>query len=345
MKVTTTVQIFSILAVHFFGMHVIAQNTNKEKEIKGFIPSGKPIGRIFSNLHVRHVDGQTSQAFDLKRAYLGYKYNFSENYSAKVIFDVGSPDVKIGDSLRGKTNQDYTAYVKNASFSYHYENLRFDFGLISTRQFKRQESFWGYRYIYKSFQDEEGFESSADFGTSVSYQLNQYIMADVAVYNGAGYKSKDADGLFKYVAGLTHTPMSNMIIGGYYDIMGDMVFHQTFTFFAGYSGKLFCVGAEYATQENSKMRKGHDYSGFSAYTTWKLADQWKGFARYDYLESVHLEGQPEGWNEKNDGQTMMGGLEFNPVKGVKIAPNFRYVAPFHQADATTSVFLNLELRL
>lgn len=345
MEVTAKIRILFIIAVQFFCMYVIAQEGKNEKEIKEFTSVGQPTGRIFSNFHVKHVDGHTFQAFDLKRAYLGYKYDFSENYSAKVLFDVGSPDVKIGDSLQGKTNQDYTAYVKNASLSYHYDKLRIDFGLISTIQFKTQESIWGYRYLYKSLQDEEKFESSADFGTSISYTFNPYVTADIAVYNGEGYKSKGYDGIFKYVAGVTLNPTSNMTLGGYYDIMGRQVFHQTTTAFAGYQKNKLSAGLEYVMQQNSRMREGYDYSGFSAYTTWHLAEQWKGFARYDYLESATLEDAEKRWNEKNDGQTIIAGFEYSPVKGVKIAPNFRYFIPVNQQHPTTAAFLNLEMRL
>ena len=48
-------------------------------------------------------------------------------------------------------------------------NIKTWFGLFDMLQFKVQEKFWGYRYLYKSYMDEYRFGSSADLGTGIQY--------------------------------------------------------------------------------------------------------------------------------------------------------------------------------
>ena len=64
---------------------VYAQETNK------FKPSGKPFVKVFTNFHSTFEDGQSHQAFEIQRAYLGYGFKMNENFSGKVTLDVGNP--------------------------------------------------------------------------------------------------------------------------------------------------------------------------------------------------------------------------------------------------------------
>jgi len=70
---------------------------------------GKPNFKIFWNYHNDFTKEVTKKsAFELKRVYLGYKYNFNDNISAKVTYDIGSNS---GGSA-------YTAYVKIAQLDW-----------------------------------------------------------------------------------------------------------------------------------------------------------------------------------------------------------------------------------
>ena len=88
---------------------------------------------------------------EINRAYLGYKYNMSENFSGKINVDVGDPDVSIGDTLKGKTNSHYTAFLKNAYATYKYGKLTVDAGMIPINQFLLSDDIWAHRYIMKPF--------------------------------------------------------------------------------------------------------------------------------------------------------------------------------------------------
>ena len=113
-------------------------------QVDDFVPNGKPVLRIFSNYHTTITDGGAASEFELKRVYLGYEHNFSKNLYAKANIDIGNPGI-------GKLQM--TAYIKHAYLRYQNDKLSINFGMISTTQFKVQESAWGYRYLEKSFQD------------------------------------------------------------------------------------------------------------------------------------------------------------------------------------------------
>ena len=47
----------------------------------------------------------------------------------------------------------------------------------------------GKRYIYKSFQDQNKWASSADAGANLTYTLSDNLIIDAQILNGDGYKN------------------------------------------------------------------------------------------------------------------------------------------------------------
>mgnify|MGYP006423352937 FL=1 len=127
-----------------------------------FVPSGTPSIRVFTNFHSQLSDGEVLNAFQIQRAYLGYKHQFSRTISGKLYLDVADPGV-------GKLQM--TGYLKNAYLQYKGDRLTAKFGLIGLHQFRLQEDLWGGRYLFKSFQDQYKFGPSADLGAHISYKL------------------------------------------------------------------------------------------------------------------------------------------------------------------------------
>lgn len=301
-----------------------------------FEPGGKPILRIFSNYHTTFSNGESSSAFDLTRVYLGYEHRFSKNLSGTAILDVGDPGV-------GKLQM--TAYVKNAYLAYNTGNFTVNFGMISTTQFKVQESAWGYRYLEKSFQDAYKFNASADLGISAAYKFNDYFSADVILANGEGYKKLDADSTLRAGAGLTIKPLKNITGRVYYDYSNRETAQQSVAAFLGYDGNSFSVGAEYVMQVNNEFTADHTLSGMSFYSTVYTSDKTRVFARYDRLGSNLVQGDAANWNLENDGQLFILGFEYAPAKGVKLAPNFKGWLPENSGEAfVASIMLNCELK-
>ena len=315
---------------------VAVLNTWGQTTTESFKPGGKPSALIFTNFNTAFSGGKTTPAFEITRAYLGYEYNFSQNWYGRLTVDVGDP--KVG-------NLQYTAFLKFAYMQYKNQNFKALFGMIPTTQFKYSEDIWGLRYIEKVHADAYGFYSSADLGASVEYALNKKISADLAVFNGEGYKSLQRDEFLRPALGITVKELGNFTARVYADYMGKDVKQTTLAGFVGYTGKKLVVAAEYNYEWNTKMTDGQDMYGTSVYATYKPGEKVKYFARFDDLQSNTLEGQTNPWQLTKDGQLLMGGLEFSPVKGIRVSPNIRYWNPADEVqEATTYAFVNVEIR-
>ena len=288
-----------------------------------FQPSGKAFVKVFSNFNTEVTDGVSQSAFEVSRAYFGYEYNMSEHFSGKMNLDIGNPGV---GSLQ------MTAYLKNAYVNYKNGNFSAKMGLIGTNSFGFQEKLWSNRYIEKSFQDKNKFNSSADLGIGLGYKLSDWVSADLMIVNGEGYKKLQADNYFKTGIGVTVKPVKDFAIRGYYDFMGhdNGVTQTTVAGAIGYNGSDLSAGVEYNLQQNAGNTIDATKSGISAYANYSIGDQSKVFGRFDAL--------------KDNNSLIIAGLEYAPVKGVKFAPNFRFENPVDGSAVTTSYFLNCEIK-
>jgi hypothetical protein len=292
-----------------------------------FKPYGKPVVLVFGNVHYTFNDLGNTKAFELTRVYLGYEYFFSKSLSSRVNIDVGDP---------GSGDLQMTAYIKNAFLQYKTEKFTGRIGMISTDQYNLIEKQWGYRYIFKTFQDEYAFGPSADLGAAIEYAPSKIISFDASVLNGEGYKKLQSDSAFKYTAGVTLRPFPGMILRAYTDIMKKDYTQNTISLFAGYTYKGLKTGVEYSIQKNNKMINGHDFSGISAWASIRFAEKYSLFARYDNLRSETLTGQNNPWNFSKDGKLFLAGLDYSPVAGIRIAPVYMGWLPSDNSEKLTS---------
>lgn len=324
-------KIISVLPLIFMSLSIFAQPTLNETA--SFKPNGKPVVTVFSDFTSTSTNGNTNNAIELSRAYFGYGYNFSPNFNAKVIFDIAN--------TAGLSPSSFTAILKNALVEYNQGNVKAQFGLIGTTQFNVQESNWGKRYLYKSFQDQYGFASSADLGASVKLQFIPQLSLDLSVFNGEGYKKVQVDSLFQFAAGITLSPIKNYTARVYYDYMANQAYatskvaQSSFNVFVGYKSEKGTLGAEYNSQVGNRNVKSNDWSGFSVYGTLPFAKQFTSIARFDDLMSSKVGATTTGWNTATDGQVYMAGIEYAPIKGIQITPNFRYSSLISGTTATS----------
>ncbi len=323
-------QLFFILIL-FTGI----SNANGQSDT-AFKPHGKPVILVFSNVNASFNNEGNSREFEITRAYLGYEHNFSKTLYAKVVMDVGDP---------GVGGLEMTAFVKNAYLMYYNKGLKAHIGMIPTDQIVLPEKHWGHRYIYKSFQDEYGFGPSADLGAGIEYSPAKFISIDASLLNGEGYKKIQSDSSFKTTFGLTLKPVGGLVLRGYYDIMKRNYAQTTIALFAGYTYKTFSAGLEYNLQKNNRMMLQNDFSGISAWASMQFAEKLSVFTRYDYLWSETITNETSPWNYSNDGSLFLAGLDYSPVRGVKIAPVFMGWSPRDKSKFFTSkVGLWFEIR-
>jgi len=331
-----------------------AQTTNDES----FKPSGKIFGKVFVNYHYDFSDGSTQRnTFELQRAYLGYKYKFNEKVSVKLTLD----------AARRSLASSYTTFLKNAQLDWRVSNgVKLSIGLIGLKQFDTQEKMWGHRYLFKSFQDEFKLGSSADLGVNAEITLAKNLTANLFVLNGEGYTNiQDINGRMKAGGNLIYEPVDGLILKGYFDIYGgkfnldddrvvDTVSVKTFNVFAGYSGKKFRLGAEYTSQLDGKkynqQAAEHNIYGFDAFAIYYINDKFDVFVDYLDIRSNTLEGDEKPWDYKRDGEVIIGGIEYVPFKGVKMALNYRHylhdkvesnLPHFLQIPSGSAMYLNV----
>ncbi|MFH1320887.1 MAG: hypothetical protein ABII90_09580 [Bacteroidota bacterium] len=329
MKKELTLIFLLALLIRFPFFEVNAQTDND------FTPYGKPLVLIYTNVNSSFTKSGNSKAFELTRAYLGFEYFFSKKISSRVNIDIGDPGI-------GKLQM--TAFVKNAFLLYKYNGFSARFGMIGVDQFNVQEKQWGYRYIYKSFQDAYNFGPSADLGAAIEYSPAEFITLDFSVLNGEGYKKLQSDSTLKTTFGLTIRLFKGFVLRGYYDMMNHNYNQTSVALYAGYSNKDFKAGTEYNIQKNNGMVDSHDFSGISVYTSLLVAEKFSVFTRYDNLWSATLTGETNPWNNK-DGQLFIVGFDYSPTHGVKIAPTYFGWSPNDKLKSFTSIIaLNVEIK-
>jgi hypothetical protein len=211
-------------------------------------------------------------------------------------------------------------------------------------QFKVQEKFWGYRYLYRSFMDEYRFGSSADLGAGIQYAPSKLLTADLVFSNGEGYKNLQFDKIYRLGAGLTLIPVKGLTLRGYYTIHTHESKQMTASGFIGYSYDQFRIGAEYNHQFNYRFEEGKNRYGYSVYGTYLLSDKWEVFGRYDQLFSNILPEEEIPWNLAKDGSAIIAGIQFTPIKYVHLALNYQdWVEYAENGGSEPYIYLNIEL--
>ena len=332
MKQTNNMKRRIILSALAFIM--LAGNNFAQEAAADFKPSGKAFMKVYTNYHSTWTNGEANKVFEIQRAYFGYQYQLSEYISGRLTLDVGDPDFG---------NFEMTAYLKHAYVQFRKNRLTAKIGMIGLHQYKLQEDLWGGRYLYKSFMDEHRFGPSADLGAYVAYNIHEMLQLDVTIANGEGFKKLESDTALKYSVGATLMPLKGLDLRASYDRMGKDSAQQTLAIYAGYSNEKIALGAEYNHQLNYKRFNGHDRSGVSLYGSYQL-EKVRFFGRYDMLSSPTLSTDTDPWNYARDGQLVIAGVEFRPLKGLIVTPNYQAWIPANRSGVSHSAYLSLEIK-
>jgi len=316
-----------------FNFALQAQEDKEEEK------AGKVSAKIYGNFNYGLNDANNSTAFEIARAYFGYERAINDFFFAEVKLDIGSPD----DISEFSRIYRYT-YFKNAYLGFHKNNLTAWFGLMDMLQFKMQEKFWGYRYLYKTFMDEYRFGPSADIGTGVSYSFSKYFTADLVISNGEGYKRPQNDNNYKIGYGMTVSPVDGYTIRTYFTIFTKEIPQMSATVFMGYSRDRFRIGGEFIHQWNYDFYSKHNRYGYSIYSTYAFNEKWEIFARYDQLYSNILNENTIPWNLPNDGSAIIAGFQYAPIRQLNMALNYQdWVEYASNGISEPFIYLNFEI--
>lgn len=331
-----------------------------------FKPSGKPVVQVFGYSKFDGTENAKQPVtFGVTRAHLGYQYNFSKAFMAAIIADLaGRPtttNIIVTDTSgqqlqvinRGKEGSYYTAFLKFAYIQWTLtDRLTLQIGGIVQNHYITQEKFWGYRYIYETFQDRYYGTASGDFGAIGYYKISKSIGFDLAVTNGEGIRFKQDDyGKVKIAMGMDLKPLKGLIMRFYYDNMatGDSVNHATqhlYSFFAGYKvEKVFRIGMDVNYRVNDQHYSHRNFGGYSFFGTYIIHPKYEVFARFDNVVSNTLAGQTQSWNIAREGQAYIAGIQYQPVKTVNFSLNYQmWDAKEKSKPANHYIMFNTEFR-
>jgi len=301
---------------------------------------GRVYGRIFSNFHSELNAGDNASAFEISRAYFGYERQLSKYFSANIKLDIGSPEDLSEYSLIRRY-----AYFKNALLKYKRNKLTLNFGIIDMLHFKLAEKYWAHRYIEKTFVDNYRLGFSADLGAQGIYDWTDWLSLDFTLSNGEGYTRLQTDNTFRTALGISLYPGWNLITRFYYDYSDKETVMSTAHAFLGYKLEdKVLAGFEYNYRFNDDFTTDQNMFGYSAYMSWYFLDKWQVFGRYDKLSSNTPDNETIPWNLANDGSKIIGGVEFSPIKEVKLSLNYQDWYPYAKNEANEQyIFLNVEV--
>lgn len=343
------IKIYSLIFIVFYTNLIHAQSLSTSDSL-AFNPSGKIIARAFMDYSTGLNQENQSSGFDITRALLGYNYKFTPTLQAQISIDGASSKT---------ANGSLEVHIRNAFLNWNDNKLNINAGLIGLLEYKTQEQYWMHRYVLKSYQDLNKMAPSVDLGVSVEYDFNQIISADVTLTNGEGYKNIKKDNNMRYAGGISLHPIKNTIFRIYGDIYNhnedlrdalptgvtDAKYRNQYimSVFAGYMNKFFSCGIEYNHLYNKGFIKGKDYYGYSLYASTKLASKFRAYGRYDLTKSATPNNFNENWNDL-DGQLMIVGVEFQPIKQIKISPNIRNTNPSRN-KSEQSFYINVDFSI
>jgi len=332
-----------IMTVMVMWVNCVFAQQNEE-----FTPSGRIEGRIFTDFSTDIIGDSDEKAFELKRAYMGYRYQITEEFRAHVRIDVGGSEFVIEDALS------QYVFFKTAALYYEKGPWFAAFGLHDTYQFKVQERLWGKRYILPSMLDRQKFDFSADVGASGQYRTDNFSV-DLALFNGEGYKQLQQDNAFRGSLGATGWFADRKIIGRLYTDYSSLNIHlASLTGFIGFDLNEFTLGLEYTHQENYAYFEGHDRNAYSIFSQYNFTDRFGVWARIDGMNSkFSYEDNPdeeqashiENWKSK-DGEDIFAGIEYALVpRKINTSINYQHHHSNNVDPVDTGrIFLNLEVR-
>lgn len=281
------------------------------------------------------------------RAHFGYEHQFSKQFSGKIIIDAGRPTTigqiivkdTSGNNLNvinsSKDGAYYTMNLKFASLEWKPTTyFKIQVGAVLQNHYMTQEKFWGYRYVAETFQDRYYKMPSSDLGFITYVQLSDKFGFDFSLTNGEGFRfDQDNYGDVKIATGFDFNLIENLQTRIYVDYMKSNnplkpAEQQLYSAFAGYKLKnIFRMGAEYNYRKNHLNIKNQDLFGYSFYGSILFLDKFEYFVRYDNLLSNTKPNEIRNWNIKSDGQAMITGVHFSPLKNINISLNYQGFFP------------------
>ncbi|MCA1745322.1 MAG: hypothetical protein LC643_06405 [Bacteroidales bacterium] len=301
--------------------------------------------------------------YSFGRAHLGFQYQLSQNWLAKIIIDRGRATsvgtITVSDSSGNQMQVQnassegayYTMFLKFASLQWKVnDKLALEGGAVLQNHYITQERFWGFRYVAQTFQDLYWKIPSSDLGFIAYYKINEWLAVDAALTNGEGPRlSQDAYGKVKFGGGIDMHPSQKVQTRLYFHKRqsghAPSATEHLFSAFVGHklSNKLR-IGGEFNYMDNLNNALGMDSYGFSIYSACQIVERIQLFVRYDRL--IYDVDRNANNSIKGNGNTLMGGLSYSPVKDVSLSLNYQgWLSDDENRNHENNILFSMEYKL
>lgn len=363
-----TLNALKITALIILSVFLARPGKAQDKDTSTFKANGHVITELFADAYYKvHADtlnrGKTQYAgtsypqnlvgFGIRRAYLGYEYNFAPKFTATVVFAYeGDVDIK----------NDRIPYLKYAYLTWKqiYPGANLVVGAQRTPTFTAiEEQLWNYRSVERTLLDSRGIASSNDVGASIlgKFDKDGNFGYDAMVGNGTATVSEAT------VNPTTNTTGANIFKKFYGDLWAKFLdkklviqlygdyyrtqlqpFQQsktTLKAFVGYTTKpvTFGVTVFNQAQQNADLIKkptgdttNANAFGFSVFVRGLfIPNKLAWFARYDnYNPDTKYSSSDSYVNSGNNllEQLIIVGIDYTPIKNIHFIPNL-WVDTYH----------------
>ncbi|HEX7344417.1 MAG TPA: hypothetical protein VF398_09140 [bacterium] len=346
----------------------VAQAEEPKQEGKFF---GKVFFDYFHDFSSPEIDparispaGQKN-GFEFTRIYFGYDRDISENFSVRVLLDADYvKEYKLtpsqvtnavidseGDTVLvpvttyslSESRKAVRAFVKNAYLAMNcrlVEGSKWYFGIIGMPFVGVPEAHWGYRSIYQLAMDKQGWGATADLGVGWRGVWKDMFQLEFALTNGGGFRDPEGD-MFKLIElrPTAYLVNKSLTLSGFlsFETINQESNALILAFVGGYDHKLFRIGAEYSNRsfsDSTEVSLGslkfytEAQNNISLWVHVKPMDKLTLLARYDLYE-------PDADEEKDKVSMLIAGLDFHPVKNVRIIPNVQ-IETYEKDDAAAT---------
>ena len=287
-------------------------------------------GKVFYD-YTRNLDNG-GNAFNVRRGYLTYVNNASEDISYKITYDMGN----------NGAGSEHTAFLKIAMVKYKTPLADVTLGMQAMNMYKTMENTWGHRFIEKGTMGTYRLSPSADLGVGLSRGFGK-LFTSLMITNGGGYKRIEDDNHKKFSLHAVYgqsklNKEDGFNLGGSYSLEPyDVEDSKTENInvvgiFGGYAGSGFRGGLEFDIKNDGDIRG----QIISMYGTYEISNKISLLGRLDQVDL----------NTSNSGdgiQAIIVGLHHSLGKGAIIAPTIRISTP--EDGKSENIFvLNFEFK-
>lgn len=342
------------LKIFLFGLLSAVPFASFSQDTTGFRSKGHLYGEVFADYFYKaHADTmergfnqyatypKNSNAFQIRRIYLGYQYDFSDRFSADILLESTLED------------GDLTLFVKYANIQWKdiFPGTDFVIGRMKTPTFSTlTDKVWGYRSVERSIADMHGSPSN-DLGVALwgRFDLKNRFGYALMVGNGSGMDL--IDDRFKKFYGEVYAKLfdKKLIVDLYADyerFHWRTAYHQSaamFKAFAAYQTADLTIGVEayrqhlqngaLMGQQNGKDTVSIDNYGISVFAHGKFPGEKLGyFARIDHLipstkaqyKSAAMTSLVPEYDPAYRSRFITAGIDYEPVENVHFMPNIWY---------------------